>query len=726
MNGRTVLLVVVAAVCGAAAALVGGRWLDPPASAYRDNSDKWGRELADSLVSDRASLPDLVAGTRNVAEQSAIALTATRTGSDEISVRLQEIALLPASAERDLAIHLLLTRYAEIDPGAAANLVHELDLGSEYLAQVFGVWARTDSTQALAALGREINVQRALSIGLAIVNALGGDSVALQRVSDALPAGIDRTRLQLDFMAQDARRQPGIALQRALQLETAGVRSRAISHIAEEWTASDPLAALAEGMRIEDRGLRKRFLGRVASDWSRADPDAVLTWLATGPVDAEFATALASNAFATLAEHDPHRLLAVSASLPANYSSHGAMYAYQLIAEADPSEAINMLQSVAAGRQRDLILNAIAGGMAKTDPQSALDWAERQSSGRNNLVATVIGTIAVDDIDTALEYAMKLDEKTDRWHSLQFVAMHAARDPGKVQEVATRLLAIEDTEQRQSALGVLTSTWARTDPHAAADWAVDNLATTGEQTLAQVAAHLAQQNPDAAIRLAARVPAASREQWLTQVAGGYASMDPEGALAWLDQLRGQPHHAAMVETVVQHAAHRSPELAASLIPEISDPKKAARVAQTTARYWSQRDPHAAAAWVDRLPPGGDTRAAALPQVASGWMQKDRAAAERWLLSQPADDARDNALQQALQQLVTADQPVRQLLSAFSNDRARDAAAASAAMIMVQRDDVAAAEAFLERNVRDPEVRRQVREQLEQAGEQSSNWRIYPQ
>ncbi len=608
-------------------------------------------------------------------------------------------------------------RYAGIDPGAAANLVHELDLGSDHLAQVFGVWARTDSTQALAALGREINAQRALSIGLAIVNALGGDADALERVSDALPAGIDRTRLQLDFLAQEARRQPGIALQRALQLDRAGVRSRAISHIAEEWTASDPLAALAEGIRIEDRGLRKRFLGRIASDWSRSDPDAVLTWLAAGPVDAEFTKALASNAFATLAEHDPHRFLAVSASLPANYSSHGAMYAYQFIAEADPSEAINMLQSVAAGQQRDLILNAIAGGMAKTDPQSALDWADKQSSGRMNLVATVIGTIAADDIDTALEYAMNLDDESDRQHSLQFIAMHAARDPGKVEGVAARLLAIEDPEQRQHALARLTSSWAQMDPHAAADWAVDNLATTGEQALAKVAAHLARQDPDAAIRLAARVPAASREQWLTQVAGGFASTNPEGALAWIDQLRGQPHHAAMVEAVVQHAAYRSPELAASLIPEIADPDKAARVARATARHWSRRDPRAAAAWVDRLAPGDETRAAALPQLASAWMQKDRAAAERWLLSQPADHARDNALQQAVQQLVTADQPVRQLLSAFSNDRARDAAAASAAMVIVQRDGIAAAQAFLERNVRDPEVRRQVREQLEQAGQQ---------
>lgn len=726
MNRRTVLLVVVAAVCGAAAALVGDRWLGTTASEYRNNSDHWSRELAAGLVTDRVSLPDLVAGTGSVAEQSAIALIATRTGPGEIRGRLQEIVSLPASAERDFAINLLLTRYAEFDPGAAANLVHEMDLGSEFLAQVFGVWARTDSTQALAALGREINVQRALSIGLAMVNALGGDSAALERVSDALPAGIDRTRLQLDFVTQEARRQPGIALQRALQLETAGVRSRAISHIAEEWTASDPLAALAEGMRIEDRGLRKRFLGRVASDWSRMDPDAVLAWLAAGPVDTEFAAALASNAFAMLAEHDPHRFLAVSASLPANYSSHVAMHAYQFIAEADPSEAINMLQSVAAGQHRDLILNAIAGGMAKTDPQSALDWAAKQSSGRMNLVATVIGTIAVDDTETALDYAMNLDDKSDRWHSLQFVAMHAARDPGKVQEVATRLLAIEDAEQRQSALGVLTSTWAQMDPHSAADWAVDNLATTGEQTLAQVAAHLAQQDPDAAIRLAARVPAASREQWLTQVAGGYASANPEGALAWIDQLRGQPHHAAMVEAVVQHAAHRNPQLAASLIPEIADPKKARWLVQTTASRWAHRDPRAAAAWVDQLATGGDARAAALPQVTSAWMQKDRAAAERWLLAQPADDARDSALQQALHQQVTAGQPIGQLLTAFSNNRARDAAAASAAMMMVQRDGVAAAQDFLERNVRDPELRRRTREQLEQVAEQSTNWRIYPQ
>ena len=104
----------------------------------------------------------------------------------------------------------------------------------------------------------------------------------------------------------------------------------------------------------------------------------------------------------------------------------------------------------------------------------------------------------------------------------------------------------------------------------------------------------------ATIRLAARVPAASREQWLTQVAGGFASVDPEGTLAWVVQRRGLPHHAVMVEAVAHHAAYRSPELAASLIPEIADPQKAARVAQVTARHWSRRDPRPAAAWLDQL------------------------------------------------------------------------------------------------------------------------------
>ncbi len=84
MNWRTVLLVVVAAVCGAAAALVGDRWLDPPASEYRDTSDQWSRELAGGLDTDRPSLPDLVTGTGSVAGQPAIALIAARARPDEL------------------------------------------------------------------------------------------------------------------------------------------------------------------------------------------------------------------------------------------------------------------------------------------------------------------------------------------------------------------------------------------------------------------------------------------------------------------------------------------------------------------------------------------------------------------------------------------------------------------------------------------------------------------
>ena len=98
------------------------------------------------------------------------------------------VATEPPSTDRELALAVLLKRYAGIDAPRAALLAREGRARGMALESVYSTWARTEPAAALVALDAVDDPDDAAAVALALVVGLGNDAAALERVASRLAA----------------------------------------------------------------------------------------------------------------------------------------------------------------------------------------------------------------------------------------------------------------------------------------------------------------------------------------------------------------------------------------------------------------------------------------------------------------------------------------------------------------------------------------------------------
>ncbi|HJR70651.1 MAG TPA: hypothetical protein VKA43_11465, partial [Gammaproteobacteria bacterium] len=93
----------------------------------------------------------------------------------ELASMIAQTAARSPSTDRELALAVLLRRYAELDAVRAVRLARELRVGGAALGAVYGAWARTAPDQVLAALSTVDSPEDAADVALALIMALGDD-----------------------------------------------------------------------------------------------------------------------------------------------------------------------------------------------------------------------------------------------------------------------------------------------------------------------------------------------------------------------------------------------------------------------------------------------------------------------------------------------------------------------------------------------------------------------
>jgi hypothetical protein len=189
---------------------------------------------------------------------------------------------------------------------------------------------------------------------------------------------------------------------------------------------------------------------------------------------------------------------------------------------------------------------------------------------------------------------------------------------------------------REQIGAALVSSWARTDPRAAADWAV-NHAKSGESA--------------SPANLAAQYVFV---RWL--------SSDPKTALSWWESLPP----SAMRDVIGTEASTRFAESgdfeAAKALFRPATPSDTANedlrrtqasVMDHFAQLYAKHDPIAAAEWLAALPAGASGQRAAA-QIASAYYKRDPAGTVRWMEALSAGTNRDQAVAQFVKDAAQQD------------------------------------------------------------------------
>jgi hypothetical protein len=408
---------------------------------------------------------------------------------------------------------------------------------------------------------------------------------------------------------------------------------------------------------------------------------------------------------------DPDGLAAYLATLDAE-SQRAALLSGALngFVQADPRRAAEIAEQLPPGEERRRLLWQIATSFAQRDPDAALAWAQGFDAADPQLIVTILRNVAFKDPLRAFDLAESVAEPARSQTYFSAIGGPIA-DERQFSALANRVLAMQDGQNKTALVVALIGSWASRPGNTAPalDWMLANGAVLPVEAFERIGFQYAQANPGAAAAYIDRVPNGARAAWISAVTVGYATSDPRSASAFLERFRGDPAFDRAAVALSQQLAASDPPAAARLLASVGTRgADGAGPEIAIAGQWAQRNPAAAAAWALELPLL--SRNIAMSIVTGTWALQDPDAVREWALRLPAGEKRDTALMAAVRSRGAAP-PDSALLTAFSDDRARQSAMMNTILATAQTD-AAAARRLIDGYITDPRLRAQAEQMID--------------
>ncbi len=274
----------------------------------------------------------------------------------DLAAALLAVRKLPESADRDLALRLLVARWADTDPAAALAFAATHKEFDQLTGDIFQQLATTDLTGALARA-------QAITDPRLHYEALRG---ALGVMATTDPAGA----LRLAAGAQNPPRTEPLssmiyrqwsetdpaaaAASAALETSDNGWRSP-LSQVLRSWGNQDPQAAVNYAMTLGDTSAQSRSVNDIVRRWSEQDPGTVAGWINTVPAGSVRDSAVAAFA-ASVASSDLPTAVGWAQSISDDAARKSALQRVgRRVMWQDPTNGASTLQS--AGVPAEIIQN---------------------------------------------------------------------------------------------------------------------------------------------------------------------------------------------------------------------------------------------------------------------------------------------------------------------------------------------------------------------------------
>jgi hypothetical protein len=282
----------------------------------------------------------------------------------------------------------------------------------------------------------------------------------------------------------------------------------------------------------------------------------------------------------------------------------------------------------------------------------------------------------------ALEAILKETDPRRRMTDLQ--SFINPLKPGEYADALKRIRRLPGSSDRDLASRLLISSWVRSDPHGALQFAASNAGSENiaenvfqqeaangvqgaidralalpnpelrYQALRGVVSYLADTDPTAALALAQRAGDFPGNEPLSNLAyREWANVDPAAAAAQAAQNSSDGGWRSPINQVVRTWASQDPAAAANWALSLGDSQTESRVVSQAVRQWARADLTAATNWVSGLP-DGQARDSASASMAFAIAPNDPQTAVTWANSIADEAARNTALQRLSAQVMWRD------------------------------------------------------------------------
>jgi hypothetical protein len=246
---------------------------------------------------------------------------------------------------------------------------------------------------------------------------------------------------------------------------------------------------------------------------------------------------------------------------------------------------------------RDTILTS----WASTDAESAIRWAQSNftGDGANPYMSGIICGIAGTDMARATELLTSMPRSVERGKGLDYILPHIL----KLGADATRswIGEIKDDALRSGAMIRSAEQLAETDPAGTAAWLLANPGEARQRMMDDVFGAWVSSDKNAAITSFNALPAGEdRSNALRGLVNNFASADPKEAVSLMDRYPNDVTDR-VIQNFVWHSFSTDPSLAAAEIGRMADQDQRDRTYRRTLEIWMDRDPAAAQAWIKTNP-----------------------------------------------------------------------------------------------------------------------------
>jgi hypothetical protein len=267
----------------------------------------------------------------------------------------------------------------------------------------------------------------------------------------------ERIDFQAEALATIAASDPTAAVTIALGLGEIESRNTAIQRVGIAWVARDPSAAVAQ-TNLLPVAMQAAYLNRVTTEWARLDVDAFLDYADAQP-RLDNLVAAVTHAMGV----DPQRSFEISARHPPvrmgdDYARTQTVEreAFSGWAERDPEGTLVWLDALPVSARKQDLMVAFAETYGRTDPESALAWAQGIVPADQTLVSAVIARASLTDMDLALRWLIEFEPASPGGiarpgSAADNIGIFFGADPRRV-SLANRLLDMQQEPNAGAAL----------------------------------------------------------------------------------------------------------------------------------------------------------------------------------------------------------------------------------------------------------------------------------
>lgn len=236
--------------------------------------------------------------------------------------------------------------------------------------------------------------------------------------------------------------------------------------------------------------------------------------------------------------------------------------------------------------------------------------------------------------------------RTQEW--LDFVN---TLDPARFEEVVDKFRSKGLTKGYMTEYAMLLTSWAKSDPLAALDYASENTGTPFARNT--ILTSWASSDPNGAILWAkANHEGADANPWLVGVIKGVSASDPELATRLMTEMPYSSERGKALSGILPQILKMGDDAAKDWVLGISDDRLRDGAIRRMAESLATSDPEGTADWLVSNP--GDGANGAMDDVIASWAQTDMDAAQAYYQDLPPGELRTNALRGLSNQLATSD------------------------------------------------------------------------